>query len=66
MRSDCVPTRSEIRADCVRQMDEQIADRQTAGISDIRVKEFSQNTCFDRLIQYTISPWPKTAEKRDF
>ena len=66
MRPDCVRTWSEIRADCVRQMDEQTAAKQTAGISDIRVKEVSQNTCIDRLIQYTISPWPKTAEKRDF
>ena len=43
-----------------------LTDRQTAWISDKRVKEVLQNTCIDRLIQYTISPWPKTAEKRDF
>ena len=43
-----------------------LTDRQTAGISDIRVKEVSQNTCIDRLIPYTISPWSKIAEKRDF
>ena len=43
-----------------------LIDRQTAGISDIRVREVSQNMCIDHLIQCTILPWPKTAEKRDF
>ena len=51
MRPDCDLAWSEIRAHCVRQIDEQ-TDRQTAGISDMRVKEVSQNTCIDRLIQY--------------
>ena len=41
-------------------------NRQTARISDITVKGYSQDTCIVRLIHCTISPWPKTTEKCDF